>query len=144
MIGRNAVQIGGRRVSNEEEDIVSLDLTETCRNSSVAGGRLVPNSRQIKKKLKEKETRSRKKSKVKYHVKSAVRSQSRDYDDAETVKEHVVVGSSALFDAYLFKANQINSPFKEKDEERIPSEQLGRKLLRKSNTLAVATKRSQQ
>lgn len=109
---------------------MSLDLTETCRNSSIVGG--VPNSRQIKQKLRDKETKSRKKSKVKYHVKKASPRSSREFDDTETVKEkeQVIVGSSALFNEYVYRENQINSPFK---ESKISSKQI-RKLVRKHNT----------
>ena len=41
-MGLGKVQIGGRREIDEEDDIVSVDLTETCRNSSVNN---LPNSR---------------------------------------------------------------------------------------------------
>ena len=44
---------------------------------------------------------------------------SREFDDTETVKEHVIVGSSALFNEYVYRENQINSPFK---ESKVPSQ----------------------
>ena len=71
--------------------------------------------------MREKETRHRKKSKVKYHVKTKSPRDSREFDDTETVKEskvQVIVGSSALFNEYVYKENQINSPFK---ESKVPS-----------------------
>ena len=61
----------GKRPVDEEDDIISEDLSETCpQNSYVAGVTRMPSARQIKRKLKEKTTKNRRKQKVKYHIRS--------------------------------------------------------------------------
>lgn len=85
---KKQVHIGGNKAAfqaEEEDDIISADLSETCQqNSLVDGGnyskyrerksrRHKSKCRDISSKIKEKATRDRKKSKVKYIVKSPLK-----------------------------------------------------------------------